>query len=304
MRIKCLLNSPRLLVKLYQNNLQNLYLLRTDMSNVVIQRNSKFKPLLFTTTIRNPGRIRGLLYILNKFQNQTLSNDLAREIVGELIRYGIYRPMKISASIKNKWSSTKKGEFSDYILTDDEVSEALAKNPQQHKEAGFDKGWASRFATIFDFAKELGFVYFWMNQKIEFSEIGLKLAQSIAIEVQDDFILYSEPHPEFEQQAFLHALAKYQRNNPFVRVLNENVPLVLLLQVINKLNNDEEFNGAGISRLELPLVLYWKDNNAEKLYQRIKKLRKEYSYNPSWEIIIDICQNEIMNGDDILRDDK
>ena len=154
-------------------------------------------------------------------------------------------------------------------------------NPQHHKEAGFDKGWASRFATYFDFAKELGFVYYWTDEKIEFSEIGLKLANSIQIDVEGDTILVSEPHPEFEQQAFLQALAKYQRNSPFIRVLNDNVPLVLLLQVIKKLNEDEAYNGAGISKLEIPLILYWKDNDAEALYQRIKQLREEHGYTPS-----------------------
>lgn len=177
-------------------------------------------------------------------------------------------------------------------------------NPQHHKEAGFDKGWASRFATYFDFAKELGFVYYWTNEKIEFSEIGLKLANSIQVDVEDDTILESEPHPEFEQQAFLQALAKYQRNSPFIRVLNDNVPLILLLQVIKKLNDDEEYNGAGISKLEIPLILYWKDNDAEALYQRIKQLREEHGYTPSWEIVTEICRNEIMEGTDVERDDK
>jgi hypothetical protein len=69
------------------------------------------------------------------------------------------------------------------------------------------------------------------------------LANSVEIKIDDeDFILFSDIHPEFEQQAFLHALAKSQRNNPFVRVLNENVPLILLLEVIQKLNADKEFN--------------------------------------------------------------
>lgn len=176
--------------------------------------------------------------------------------------------------------------------------------PQHHKEAGFDKGWASRFATYFDFAKELGFVYYWTDEKIEFSEIGLKLANSIQIDVEGDTILVSEPHPEFEQQAFLQALAKYQRNSPFIRVLNDNVPLVLLLQVIKKLNEDEAYNGAGISKLEIPLILYWKDNDAEALYQRIKQLREEHGYTPSWEIVTEICRDEIMEGTDVERDDK
>ncbi len=268
------------------------------------KRKATFKPLLFTTTVRNPKRVKGLLYILSKFNNQILTDELTEKIIGELVRYGIYRPINISENIKQKWSSTKRGEFAEILLTDEEVKYVLINNPQSHKESGFEKGWPSRFATFYDFAKELGFVYFWINEKIQFSEIGLRLANSIKIEVQDDFILYSEPHPEFEQQAFLHAMAKYQRNNPFVRVLNNNVPLILLLEVIKKLNEDKSFNNVGISKLELPLILYWKDNNSHNLYLRIKKLREDYGFSPSWEVITDICQNEIMNGEDVVRDEK
>jgi hypothetical protein len=212
--------------------------------------------------------------------------------------------MKISDKIKDKWSSSKKGEFSEVLLTNKEVQGILKNNPQSHKEAGFDKGWASRFATYFDFAKELGFVYYWTDEKIEFSEIGLRLANSIKVDTDGDSILVSEPHPEFEQQAFLQALAKYQRNSPFIRVLNDNVPLILLLQTITKLNNDTDFNGAGITKLEIPLILYWKNNDAEALYQRIKKLRKEHGYDPSWETITEICRDEIMEGKDVERDNK
>lgn len=148
----------------------------------------------------------------------------------------------------------------------------------------------SRFDTWFKIAKELGFVYYKMGEKIRFSEIGLKLVDS--------------EHPEFEQQAFLNAFVKYQSNNPFRRVLNENVPLVLLLKVIKKLNADKDFNDAGISKLELPLIIFWKDDDAEKLYLRIKQLRKEFGYSPSWEVVSEICRGEIMQGKDIVRDDQ
>ena len=51
-----------------------------------------------------------------------------------------------------------------------------------------------------------------------------------------------------------------------------------------------------ISRKEIPLLLFWKDSNAADLYLRIKELRKNYGYTPSDEVIIDICINEIMQG--------
>ena len=94
----------------------------------------------------------------------------------------------------------------------------------------------------------------------------------------------------------MQAFAKQQRCNPFIRELNDNIPLVLLLNVIRKLNSDTEYNGCGISYKELPLVIFWKDNDADALYKRIKQLRKEFAYNPSNEVIEDICVNEILGG--------
>lgn len=129
-----------------------------------------------------------------------------------------------------------------------------------------------------------------MGKKIAFSEVGRRLVD--------------ETHPELEQQAFLNAFVKYQSNNPFRRVLNENVPLVLLLQVIQLLNSDRDFNSTGISKRELPLLIYWPNSDAPRLYKRIRKLRKEYGYDPSDEILMDICRNEIMEGRDIRRDSQ
>ncbi|MDA3839886.1 MAG: AlwI family type II restriction endonuclease [Patescibacteria group bacterium] len=239
------------------------------------KRNSEYKPLLFTTTMRNPERLKWFLAVLKDYDNQVLDDQLAEKISGEIIRVGLYKPMNLTTTVKNKILEKNP-------LTDTEVSRVLRDNPQNHKEAGFNKGWPSRFDTWFKFAKELGFVYYKSGEKIRFSEIGLKLVDS--------------EHPEFEQQAFLNAFVKYQSNSPFRRVLNENVPLVLLLEVISKLNRDEECNDAGISKLELPLIIFWKDNDSEKLYQLIKRIRKEHGYKPSWEVIVEICVDEIMEG--------
>lgn len=86
-----------------------------------------------------------------------------------------------------------------------------------------------------------------------------------------------------------------------MRVLNDNIPLILLAQVIKLLNANPEYRTEsgktkGIARHELPLLIFWKDNNAESLYNRIVQLRNEYAYSPSEEHICDICINEIMNG--------
>lgn len=267
----------------------------------------EYKPLLYTTTMRNPGRLKYMLFVLNKFDGQILNDNLATKICGETIRYGLFRPTKrIPKSVQNKWSITPKGEFSDYILTDNELQLVLDNNDSTkwedikgHKEAGFGRGWPSRFATIFDLTKELGLAYFWPNEPIFISSLGHHLLKSIEVEIEPStsFITCEVVHPEYEQQVFMQALAKSQRKNPFVRVLNDNIPLILLLQTIKKLNADPSQNGCGISRRELPLLIFWKDNNADALYRRIVNLRKKYRYDPSDEVVIDICIDEIMEGD-------
>lgn len=258
----------------------------------------EYKPLLYTTTMRNPGRLKYMLYVLNKYEGQVLNDNLAINICGDAIRYGLYRPMKKLMSVKNKWSSTNNGEFSEYMLTDDEVSMMLRNNPQHHGEAGFAYGWPSRFATIFDLTKELGLAYYWPGEPIVISPLAHHLLKSFEIEIEQEsgFVTTEITHPEYEQQVFLQALAKSQRKNPFVRVLNDNIPLVLLLEVIRKLNSDPHQNGCGISRRELPLLIFWKDNDAEALYRRIVRLRQEHGYNPSDEVICEVCIDEIMEG--------
>ena len=257
-------------------------------------RCADFKPLLYTTTVRNPERIKYNLFILKKFDNQILTNELATKIVGELIRYGLYRPMKVSNDIKSIWRQTSGGEFAVNLLNDRDIYKIQEDNPQKHKEAGFDWGYPSRFATIFDLAKELGFVYFKIGHKIEFSELGDLLVEIVKVEVNaNNEITVSLENPEKEQQVFLQSLARSQRSNPFVKVLNDNIPLLLLLQTIKLINFD---GGKGILRQELPILLFWKDNNASQLYLKIKELREKHGFTPSDEVIIDICINEIMEG--------
>ncbi len=53
--------------------------------------------------------------------------------------------------------------------------------------------------------------------------------------------------------------------------------------------------------MEIPLLLCWKNDNAESLYHEIKKLRKKYGYTPSNEVILGLCYN-LLN--ETKRDDN
>ena len=270
-----------------------------------IVRKAEYKPLLFTTTIRNPERFKDFMFILHKYDQQVLTNKVIEEVEKDIFTVGLYRPTKrIPASVKAKWASTSNGEFAEEALTPQEAKAVYDGNDPEkwadikgHKEAGFDKGWPSRFDTQYKLMQTLGFVKYEIGSKIEFSEVGKYLAQSICIDIQDGIIdRHPSENPQYEQMAFMQAFAKYQRCNPFIRELNDNIPLILLLQVIRKLNADPNYNNCGISYKEIPLVIFWKDNDAEALYNRIVKLRNDYGYTPSDEVIEDICANEILGS--------
>ena len=160
-------------------------------------RNAEYKPLLYTTTVRNPERIKYNLYVLKKFENQILTDDLATKIVGELISYGLYRPVKVSNEVKKIWKESSSGEFATKLLDKNNVEKIQKNNPQKHKEAGFAWGYPSRFATIFDLAKELGFVYFKIGEKIEFSELGNILVAIVKVQITaNNEISFSFENPE------------------------------------------------------------------------------------------------------------
>ena len=100
----------------------------------------------------------------------------------------------MSQSVRNKWNNGIK-------LSKAEVEKIFMDNPQNHKEAGFKKGWASRFAAWFKIAKELGFVWYFLQEKIVFSEGGK--------------MLLDKEKPENELMVFTNTFAKYQRDNPY-----------------------------------------------------------------------------------------
>lgn len=249
------------------------------------KRQAEYKPLLFTTTMRNPERLKDFLTVLGEYDGEILTNEIIDKVSKILIQKGLYQPMKISQVVKDKWKN-------DIELSKTETEKVFFDNPQSHKEAGFEKGWPSRFDTWFKIAKELGFVWYWPNEKIKFSESGK--------------MLLDKEKPENELMVFANAFAKYQRQNPFRRVLNKNVPLILLIQTIKLLNDDSDYNGTGISRLEIPLLLCWQNDNAESLYREIKKLRKKYKYFPSNEVILELCYkllNETKRDDNSILGD-
>lgn len=239
------------------------------------ERAAEYKPLSFSTTMRNPERIAGFLNCILPYEQHNLSNDIIMNVAKALIKSKLYLPMYVSRTPRLKAILNEEREFSDA-----EVEEIIEHSPQNHKEAGFDKGWPSRFDTWYKLPMEFGFINYSIGSTIEISTTGHMLIDAFNENPIND---------EKIKNVFLNSLMKYQTNNPFRKNSNANVPLVLLLQVIKLLKDDPEENDAGIFRSELSLLICWRDNNATALYNRIKELRREHQFTYGDEVIYDIC---------------
>ena len=241
------------------------------------QRKAERKPLSFSTTMRNPDRISGFLNCILPFEGQILTNDIIHEVALQLIMKKYYYTEKYEMKIP-EYKAIYKDD--DATFTRAQVEDIIQNSPQNHKEAGFEHGWPSRFDTWYKLPMEFGFISYAMNEPIKISQTGHMLIDA-----------YNEvpANDKKVQNVMLNAMMKYQSNNPFRRNANSNVPLLLLLNVLKLLKADEEENGAGLFKQELSLLICWPNSDYNALYRRIKALRKTVNYTYSDEYMYDIC---------------
>ena len=139
------------------------------------------KPLSFSTTMRNPARIASFLQVISVYEGQILTNEIIEEIAIALIQNKLYVPMVISRNRlwKNIYESEEPFDRANTI-------EIMRQSPQSHKEAGFDKGWPSRFDTWYKLPMEFGFIYYEMNKPIKISTTGHMLIDAIREDTPND----------------------------------------------------------------------------------------------------------------------
>lgn len=235
-------------------------------------RKSEYKILSFSTTMRNPQRIAEFLKALLPFENQTLTHEIIMQVVAHLIQNKLYVPLYASRNFKDILES-----YENFSAT--QTQEIIVNSPQEHKEAGFDKGWDSRFDTWYKLPMEFGFCYYAMNETLLISNTGHLLIDAIN----------EVPSNEAKiANIFLNCMMKYQSNNPFRRVLNANVPLLLLLNTMHILK--QQIGNSKIHKDEISFLLCWKDDSAQNLAQKILDFRQRYpSFAYSSEVIYKEC---------------
>ena len=246
------------------------------------ERQKEYKPLSFSTTMRNPARIADFLNCILPFEGQILTKEIIHNVAVNLISQKLYKPTFIGTDPRLKAIYNSDDDFSH------EDTEYIIKNsPQDHKEAGFEKGWPSRFDTWYKLPMEFGFIYYEMDAPIEISTTGHMLIDAVReIPKNDDKI----------QNVFLNAMMKYQTNNPFRKNSNTNAPLPLLLNVIKLLKEDPDEGDSGVFISELSMIICWPDNDAVSLYNEIKAFRKKHRFTYGDEVMYDRCL-QILNAD-------
>lgn len=235
------------------------------------------KPLSFSTTMRNPMRIAAFLNVVIPYEGQILDDSVINYIVSDILKAKIYAtmPEKRDPILKSIYEDQEK-QFSD-----EQVQRIIEISPQNHKEAGFSKGWASRFDTWYKLPKELGFIFYKIGERIEISEAGKMLAETVG--KTDDSITKKISN------IFTNALAKYQTDNPFRRNLIDNAPFILILETIEILKRDYSWDKSGIYRWEIPFVTCWYNADASELASYINDFRNTHGKKVSAEIVYELC---------------
>lgn len=79
-------------------------------------RKPEYKPLLYTTTIRNPERFKDFMHILKRFNGRILNNKTVELFERELFKVGLYRPMKRPETVQDKWKINKERGISQQTI--------------------------------------------------------------------------------------------------------------------------------------------------------------------------------------------
>ena len=271
---------------------------------------TKYKPLLFTLALRSPYRIEQFLNELSESEldGKDLTKENIEKLYQNLIKIGMYKTNGSNADFGNLDEDSIKKRWKDQVFLEDFEAEKLVElNAPSHKEKGFSKGWSSRFHTHYEISKRLGFVEFTYQKDLEEAKnkntekIWENLRKnSIPIKLTEtgkEFIDINT-NPAKKQALYTNGLMRLHRNGLIIYEKNKNRPLPLLLSALKKII---EIDDKGVSKFELLIWGYWKNNNPDELVNAIVKFREKYGPTPSRENIIDYCVNNVQGGD-IARD--
>ncbi len=246
---------------------------------------NKYKPLSFSTTLRNPERIGDLLLAIVDFNNKIMTKKVCYDIYIELVQSQIVYPQQ--AVTTNDWNEKySKGE-----LTDNELDVILYDFDYKHKEAGFPAGKPSRVDTYYRLIKEFGFIYYDFNELIEITSAGHEYVKAY----QNNDLLTI-------QKLFMNSLINFQTNSPLRANKCKNRPVALLFSVLQHLKT--EYSIESIKKNELPLLICSKNNDYKKISELIVEFRKEDSDEAKKRSIYNYILSDLEAKDSYIKYEK
>ena len=233
-----------------------------------------FKVYSINTTIRNPKRNADFLKLFKKHDKLVMDNINTYKYFFDLVQNGIYKFTNIPISVKEKLESGIE-------LSDDEVIDAIEKNPQA-------TGLHGRVMTQLRALKDQGFLRFEKAARGQNKITITKLGHEIIDNEIDGTITYTK------------AMIGLHAKNPARRsMLNESVPFLNTLFVINEVNKEWRNMGhepKGILRHEFgAFVLSMKDCDYKRAANDIIEYRKRNRYKINEKDIINhLNKNDIL----------
>ncbi len=233
-----------------------------------------FKVYSINTTIRNPKRNADFLKLFKKHDKLVMDNINTYKYFFDLVQNGIYTFTNIPISVKEKLELGIE-------LSDDEVIDAIEKNPQA-------TGLHGRVMTQLRALKDQGFLRFEKAARGQNKITITKLGHEIIDNEIDGTITYTKA------MIGLHA-----KNPARSSMLNESVPFLNTLFVINEVNKEWRNMGhepKGILRHEFgAFVLSMKDCDYKRAANDIIEYRKRNRYKINEKDIINhLNQNDIL----------
>lgn len=233
-----------------------------------------FKVYSINTTIRNPKRNADFLKLFKKYDKLVMDNINTYKYFFDLVQNGIYTFTNIPISVKEKLESGIE-------LSDDEVIDAIEKNPQA-------TGLHGRVMTQLRALKDQGFLRFEKAARGQNKITITKLGHEIIDNEIDGTITFTK------------AMIGLHAKNPARRsMLNESVPFLNTLFVINEVNKEWRNMGhepKGILRHEFgAFVLSMKDCDYKRAANDIIEYRKRNRYKINEKDIINhLNKNDIL----------
>lgn len=216
----------------------------------------KYKPVSFSTTIRNPGRYTYFLRVLKESVGKVLNENEKLKIEKELVKKLIYRPLGMPSWYKKK------------VREEISLSNEEAEKIMNFKERVVS--WSQRFNKNYETLEFLGFIQI-KNDKLLLTKNGKKILKD-SVEIKESISnIYSD---YLNSNIMTNILLKVQTNSPLRKQSKNKVNfLPFLINLIHKINSLSEQKG--INKTEFMYASVAVCNNYQKTAEEIIKIRKE-----------------------------